>query len=87
MIVSSVFPVTEEEGIAPAQILELNQAIQKMCSDYETVVYLDVYERLSDEEGYLLPEYAQDSVHPTAARYDEWLKVLIPAIEIALIGE
>lgn len=67
----SVLPVSKTTDIDNQMIKELNEGIQNLCNDY-TIVYINLWEQLADEKGFLCELYSLDGVHLTSLGYEQW---------------
>ena len=67
----------------PAQILELNAWIKKLCED-RGLTYLDYFSASVDEKGFLKPDIANDGLHPNAKGYEIMKPLAEKAIAAAL---
>lgn len=57
-------------------LMEVNNMLSEF-QDGETVFFLDVNPLFTDSDGYLIPEYTWDGVHPYADLYSDWSNFLI----------
>jgi len=91
VIYSSVLPVNNytprsQELFAersPEKILALNNWLKNYCSPSSTsnaCLYLDYFNAMVDEKGYLRKDLAEDGLHPNAAGY----KIMAPLAESAI---
>lgn len=55
----------------------LNSEIKNLCGEYG-YSFLEIYDLLLDEEGYLDKEYSDDGLHLNAAGFEIWTGVLKP---------
>lgn len=55
----------------------LNSEIKNLCGEYG-YSFLEFYDLLLDEEGYLDKEYSDDGLHLNAAGFEIWTEVLKP---------
>jgi lysophospholipase L1-like esterase len=55
----------------------LNSEIKNLCGEYG-YSFLEIYDLLLDEEGYLDKEYSDDGLHLNAAGFEIWTEVLKP---------
>jgi hypothetical protein len=61
------------------QIKETNQLISGFVQGQENLIYMDMFSAIVDEKGQPKPEYfKEDMVHPNAAGYEVWTKVIKP---------
>lgn len=75
ILVSSVLPVKEKEGIPSEAIQATNEKLKQICTEYE-ITYVDAFSVLADENNFLREEYAIDTVHLTIEGYLEYLACL-----------
>ncbi len=63
-------------GITNDKVVAFNEFIKSVCSD-NGIKYIDLYSRVSDEDGYFLADYAEvDGMHFKGATYDLMLSVI-----------
>lgn len=58
-------------------IKHLNSEIKNLCGEYG-YSFLEIYDLLLDEEGFLDKEYSDDGLHLNAAGFEIWTEVLKP---------
>lgn len=80
--VQSILCATQETveddapGLSPDHIGPINQQIKALCEE-RGLYYLDLNAEFSDENGYLLTDYAQpDGIHLTVSGYNKWVSYL-----------
>lgn len=74
IIVESVLPTDEKQGIDPDKIKALNTALESLCNQ-ENVRYLDVYSAMVDETGQKIKsEYTIDGIHLNGNGYSAWVE-------------
>lgn len=80
--VQSILCATQEtveddaSGLSPDHIGPINQQIKALCEE-RGLYYLDLNAEFSDENGYLLTDYAQpDGIHLTVSGYNKWVSYL-----------
>lgn len=78
--VLSLTPITQKkdannELFKRDRILEFNRAIEEMAAR-GGYIYLDLYDALADENGWLPEQQATDGIHFTADKYPEWAEYL-----------
>lgn len=80
--VQSILCATQETangdapGLSPDHIGPINQQIKALCEE-KGFYYLDLNAEFSDENGYLLTDYAQpDGIHLTVSGYNKWVSFL-----------
>lgn len=83
VFVISVLPISADSssknGCHPDTILRFNSSIQVLAEKYG-FRYIDLHSFLSDQDGYILPEYTTDGVHLTKNAYDVWIDIINPFI-------
>ena len=63
-------------GLSPDHIGPINQQIKALCEE-RGLYYLDLNAEVSDENGYLLTDFAQpDGIHLTVSGYNKWVSYL-----------
>ena len=63
-------------GLSPDHLGPINQQIKALCEE-RGLYYLDLNAEFSDENGYLLTDYAQpDGIHLTVSGYNKWVSYL-----------
>ena len=63
-------------NLSPDHIGPINQQIKALCEE-RGLYYLDLNAEFSDENGYLLTDYAQpDGIHLTVSGYNKWVSYL-----------
>lgn len=67
----------------PAQILELNAWIKRLCEE-RGLTYLDYFAATVDDKGFLKPDIANDGLHPNAKGYELMKPLAEKAIAAAL---
>ena len=80
--VQSILCATQETveddapGLSPDHIGPINQQIKALCEE-RGLYYLNLNAEFSDENGYLLTDYAQpDGIHLTVSGYNKWVSYL-----------
>lgn len=78
--VMSLTPVTEKKSestdiFTREKVEEFNAAISTMVEQHG-YTYLDLYDAMADEEGWLSEEQSTDGVHFTMDKYPEWAEFL-----------
>ena len=79
--VQSILPATQEAaadmpGLAPDHLRPINEQIRALCAE-RGMYFLDLNAEFSDENGYLLADYAQpDGVHLKVSGYNKWVSYL-----------
>ena len=64
-------------GLSPDHIGPINQQIKRPVRGARPVLLLDLNAEFSDENGYLLTDYAQpDGIHLTVSGYNKWVSYL-----------
>jgi lysophospholipase L1-like esterase len=89
VVFSSVLPVhnyTAQSqnlfaGRPPGKILELNHWLKSYCASTSApCLYLDYFNAMVDDKGYMKRDLAEDGLHPNAAGY----KIMAPLAEAAI---
>jgi lysophospholipase L1-like esterase len=80
VLVTSVLP---RDRFFANRVRELNGLIALMASA-RAMTYVDAWASMRGARGELQAELTQDRIHLTGAGYQEWLKVLRPALDQAL---
>lgn len=62
------------------QIVELNSEIAKLCDEYG-YTYINIYNSLLGEDGYLDKKYSDDGLHLNANGFVVWSNALKPLLE------
>ena len=80
--VQSILCATQETvnddapGLSPEHLGPINQQIKSLCEE-RGMYFLDLNAEFSDENGYLLTDYAQpDGIHLTVSGYSKWVSYL-----------
>ena len=79
--VQSILPATQKAaadmpGLAPDHLRPINEQIRALCAE-RGMYFLDLNAEFSDENGYLLADYAQpDGVHLKVSGYNKWVSYL-----------
>lgn len=80
--VQSILCATQETvnddapGLSPEHLGPINQQIKSLCEE-RGLYFLDLNAEFSDENGYLLTDYAQpDGIHLTVSGYSKWVSYL-----------
>lgn len=69
--VQSILPVSENEGISKADIVNINEYIKNICLE-QGVNYIDLYAAFANDDGWLEEKYSIDGVHINAKGYECW---------------
>lgn len=90
LILQAIYPINEADrdtfyekmmmkGNGNQSVKETNILLKELAAQYD-ITYLNMNDKLSDENGNLKHEYAYDGLHPNTAGYlvirDEVMKVL-----------
>ena len=78
LILQSIFPVGRSATVITNEMIaKANETVRAIARDRD-LVFIDQTKALSDEQGYLRPEYcySEDGIHLTASAYDAILKTL-----------
>jgi lysophospholipase L1-like esterase len=90
VIVASITPAADypwKKGLAPAgKIKTLNNWLQGYCVNH-SVIYLDYYSAMVDEDGGMRPGISFDGVHPNAKGYAIMAPLAQAAIDKTLGGK
>ncbi len=77
IFVESCTPSTATSNVINSKVLAFNSYVKNYCDVYPGIYYIDIATKLSDAEGYLLPEYASDgSCHLSNAAYELWVETI-----------
>ncbi len=77
IFVESCTPSTATSNVINSKVLAFNSYVKNYCDVYPGIHYIDVATRLSDADGYLLPEFASDgSVHLSNSAYELWVETV-----------
>lgn len=80
----ALFPRNDNLAVIPT-INEINRSIARL-TDGKKVRYLDINDKLADNEGKLLPGMMNaDRLHPTVKAYQVWADALRPIL-MELLG-
>jgi lysophospholipase L1-like esterase len=71
----SLLPVDAKRGDINLRIKEMNDNLQKLCSD-KGIEYVDLYGQLKDEKGGLSEKYLIDGIHLNGAGYRLWKELV-----------
>ncbi|MCF8304996.1 MAG: hypothetical protein K9I71_01105 [Ignavibacteriales bacterium] len=86
IVLTSVFPVRNNEARPLKTIAELNTAIAKLAKDSDHF-FFNLHPYFCDANGMLREEYTSDGLHLTKAAYDEWGKRLNIFLERNIEGK
>jgi lysophospholipase L1-like esterase len=78
LCIISVLPVNNtvrNTGIDNQQIIELNIRIQQLARSF-AIPYVDLYSKLTDQDGNLSPLFTKDGLHLNADGYLMWKKAI-----------
>lgn len=75
IFVQSILPVEKEKGIDIQKIKGLNNKLQSMCEEFH-IEYINLYDKFSNDEGFLIEEYSYDGVHLSSNGYEVWKNIL-----------
>jgi lysophospholipase L1-like esterase len=79
IVVTAVFPRNDSMAVIPT-INQINRNLARMA-DGRTVRYLDINDKLADQEGRLFPGMMNaDQLHPTLKAYQVWADALKPIL-------
>ena len=76
IIITGLFPRNDNLAVIP-EINKINENLAKM-SDEKKIRYLNVNDRLADQDGRLFPGMSRDRLHPTVKGYQIWADGLKP---------
>jgi len=82
LILQSILPINAQEKntvFDNKRILEVNQAIQSIAKS-EGLVYLDIHQKLLDDDGQLAAKFTADGVHINGKAYSIWKSIVTPYI-------
>lgn len=77
--VQSVYPVNRLRDRKNKDILPLNELIKKVCCETDTV-YIDLYDKLCDNEGNFSMNCSYDGLHPNVHGYEIVTKAILEFI-------
>jgi lysophospholipase L1-like esterase len=80
VIIQSIMPIRGEYAHANARIREVNSLLRTLAQAHG-FRYLDLQPLLSDENGEMRPEFADDGVHPNVRGCEVWCEALRPFVE------
>lgn len=89
LFVQSTLPVTAErdsDNLINPKVSELNKYLLAAAQKYN-YTYIDVASALSDDNGYLKPEYSLDGLHLAADGYFVWCSVLMEKCQLMALAE
>lgn len=79
LYVQSVFPlghhISKDSKSFVSAIITLNQALMNFCTMYN-IPYIDVYNALADNQGYLKDPYTTDQIHLSPQGYQIWVSMI-----------
>ncbi|WP_146180309.1 GDSL-type esterase/lipase family protein [Opitutus sp. ER46] len=78
IILTAIFPRNDSEA-ANAAIRAINPKLAAFA-DGRTIRFLNVNDRLADEQGRLFPGMTMDQLHPTVKGYEVWAEGLRPLL-------
>ena len=79
LIMTAIFPRNDNPAVVPT-IKQINRNIARMA-DGKKIRYLDINDKLADEEGRLFPGMMNaDQLHPTLKAYQIWADALKPIL-------
>ena len=70
--VQSVLPTRDKYAKHNAAVLDFNQRLQKLASEFE-YDYVDIHALMADDKGELKAEFTADGLHLNAEAYKLWL--------------
>ena len=79
--VESIYPLAKKPDLASfrkiknRRIILINKKIKQICND-NYLTYIDVYNELTDDNGYLKEKYTEDGLHLNGLGYYKVTKVL-----------
>lgn len=76
-------PIIRSVQRSPAQILALNDWMKRYAADHN-LVYLDYYQAMADDKGFLKADLANDGLHPNQKGYEIMKSLAENAIKTAL---
>ena len=79
IIVTAVFPRTQNSDLAPA-IRKINEQMAALA-DGKRVRFLNINDQLADSAGRLLPRVSSDGLHLEEPGYEIWAQALEPILE------
>ncbi len=80
IFVQSVLPTRGLHAKQNAPVVEFNQRLQKLASDYRCT-FLDLHSLMRDGDGQLKAEYTTDGLHLTEPAYRVWREQIIKALK------
>ena len=76
IILTGLFPRNDNPAVIP-EINQINANLAKLA-DGKKIRYLNVNDKLADQDGKLFPGMSQDKLHPTVKAYQIWADGLKP---------
>ena len=65
-------------------VVQLNLLLRE-AAEKNGLIYIDVYSRMSDQNGSLFKNFTYDGLHLLPKAYDQWLEAVKPYIDEALV--
>jgi lysophospholipase L1-like esterase len=76
IILTGLFPRNDNMAVIP-EINQINENLARMA-DGKKIRYLNINDKLADQDGKLFPGMSRDRLHPTAKGYQIWADALKP---------
>ena len=76
IVITGLFPRNDNLAVIP-EINQINENLAKLA-DGKKIRYLNVNDKLADQDGKLFPGMSQDKLHPTLKAYQIWADGLKP---------
>ncbi len=77
IFMESCTPSTATSKVINSKIMAFNSYVKNYCDAYPGIYYIDIAAKMSDSDGYLLPEYAAgDGVHLSNSAYELWIETV-----------
>ena len=75
-MLTALFPRPQNQALAPA-IGRINEQLARLA-DGKTIRFVNINDRLTDDNGDLLPGVSRDGLHLEEKGYDAWAAALKP---------
>jgi len=79
IILTGIFPRNDNPAVLP-EIGQINDLLARLC-DGQTILYLNVNDKLADASGRLFEGMTVDGLHPDVKGYQVWADGLRPILE------
>ncbi|MGQ9649339.1 MAG: GDSL-type esterase/lipase family protein [Phycisphaerae bacterium] len=75
LVIVGLFPTRDRYAALTPSIQEFNKRLAKIAADHNCS-FMDVFEPLADDLGFLRKEYSRDGLHLNEAGYKVWAKMI-----------